>query len=71
MNTGYRGRTAVFEVLRVDTQLQDMIMKRASAGEITQTMIKAGKLRTLREDAAQKVCRGETTVEEALSVVMA
>jgi len=70
MDTGYRGRTAVFEVLRTDDQVRDMIMKQASAGEINQALVRAGKLRTLREDAAQKVCQGQTTVEEALSVVM-
>lgn len=70
MNTGYRGRTAVFEVLRVDEQVADLIMQRASASRINRALIDAGKLRTLREDAAQKVCRGETTVEEAVSVVM-
>ncbi len=69
-NTGYHGRTAVFEVLRIDEEVQDMIMRRASAAEINRALIQAGKLRTLREDAAQKVCRGETTVEEAISVVM-
>ncbi|MCF8035627.1 MAG: Flp pilus assembly complex ATPase component TadA [Desulfobacteraceae bacterium] len=70
MNTGYKGRTAVFEVLRVDEAVQDMIMKRASAAEINRELIRSGKLRTLKEDAAQKVCQGQTTVEEAMSVVM-
>ena len=71
MHTGFRGRTAVFEVLRVDEQVQDMIMKQASAAEINRSLIQSGKLTTLKEDAAKKVCRGETTAEEALSLVMA
>ncbi|MBS3731890.1 MAG: type II/IV secretion system protein [Desulfobacterales bacterium] len=70
MNTGYRGRTAVFEVLRVDEEVQDMIMKQASAAEINQALTRSGKLTTLAEDMAKKVCRGETTVEEAVSIVM-
>ncbi len=70
MNTGYRGRTAAFEVLRVDEDIQEMIVRRASATEINRSMIDSGKLRTLGEDAARKVCAGETTVEEAISVVM-
>ena len=70
MHSGFRGRTAVFEVLRVDEQVQDMIMKQASAAEINRRLIQSGKLTTLKEDAAKKVCRGETTVEEALSLVM-
>jgi len=70
MNTGYRGRTAVFEVLRVDEEVQDMIMKQASAAEINRNLVQSGRLTTLKEDAAKKVCLGETTVEEALSLVM-
>ncbi|MCF8026565.1 MAG: Flp pilus assembly complex ATPase component TadA [Desulfobacteraceae bacterium] len=70
MNTGYKGRTAVFEVLRVDEQVQDMIMKQASAAQLNRALIQAGKLTTLAEDAAKKVCHGETTVEEAVSIVM-
>ncbi|MFW6271554.1 MAG: GspE/PulE family protein [Desulfosalsimonas sp.] len=70
MNSGYRGRTAVFEVVRVDDEVADLIMKGASASQINRALIDAGKLSTLREDAARKVCRGETTVEEAVSVVM-
>lgn len=71
MNTGYRGRTGIFEILKIDDEIQDMIMQKASSGEITRQCVKSGKLSTLRDDAAQKVCRGITTVEEALSVVMA
>lgn len=71
MNSGYRGRTAVFEILKIDDQVQEMITRKASTGEITRAAISAGKLRTLREDAAEKVCKGLTTVEEAVSVVMA
>lgn len=70
MNTGYRGRTAAFEVLRVDESVQEMIVNKVSASEINRRLIEAGKLRTLREDAARKVCEGKTTLEEAISVVM-
>ena len=70
MNSGYKGRTAVFEILKIDEQIQDMIIRKTSTGEITRAAINADKLRLLRNDAADKVCRGLTTVEEALSVVM-
>jgi len=69
-NTGYKGRTGLFEVLVNDEMIQDMIMKRKSSQEITRAAVAAGKLRTLREDAAIKVMKGITTLEEAASAVM-
>ncbi|MCD6487348.1 MAG: Flp pilus assembly complex ATPase component TadA [Syntrophobacterales bacterium] len=70
MNTGYKGRTGVFEVLQIDEEIQGMILKGKTAQEIIQRTKKAGKLRTLKDDAADKVVRGITTLEEAASTVM-
>jgi type IV pilus assembly protein PilB len=70
-NTGYRGRTGIFEVLINDEMIQDMIIKNRPSPEITRTAVAAGKLKTLKESAAQKVIRGITTLEEAVSAVMA
>ena len=70
MNTGYKGRTGVFEVLQIDESIQDMILKGKTAQEITRAAQKAGTLRTLKDDAADKVVRGITTLEEAASTVM-
>ncbi len=70
MNTGYKGRTGVFEVLVNDEMVQDLIIAGKSAQEITRAAVAAGKLRTLKQDAADKVLRGITTLEEAASVVM-
>jgi type IV pilus assembly protein PilB len=70
-NTGYRGRTGIFEVLINDEMIQDMIIKKKPSPEITRTAVAAGKLKTLKVSAAQKVIRGITTLEEAVSAVMA
>ncbi len=70
MNTGYKGRTGVFEVLQIDKDIQEMILKGKSAQEITREAKEAGKLRTLKDDAADRVVRGITTLEEAASTVM-
>lgn len=70
MNTGYRGRTGIFEVLIIDEMIQDMIMKGISSREITREASMAGKLRTLKEDAADKVLKGITSLEEAASMIM-
>lgn len=70
-NTGYRGRTGIFEVLINDEMIQDMIIKKRPSPEITRATVAAGKLKTLKESAAQKVIHGITTLEEAVSAVMA
>ena len=51
--------------------IQDMIVNRKTAQEITRAARQAGKLSTLREDAANKIIAGITTMEEASSAVMA
>ncbi len=69
-NSGFKGRTGVYEILVNDEQVQEMILHRASSQEITRTMHKNGALRTLKEDAAAKVLQGITTLEEATRAVM-
>ena len=70
MNTGYKGRTGIFEVLLNDEAVQEMILKRKSAQDITRAAVADGKLRTLKDDASSKVLQGITTLEEAASAVM-
>ncbi|MBN2397681.1 MAG: Flp pilus assembly complex ATPase component TadA [Deltaproteobacteria bacterium] len=70
MNTGYRGRTGLFEVLQIDEEIQEMILKGNTAQEITRRAKAAGKLKTLKDDATDRVVRGITTLEEAVSTVM-
>jgi len=70
LNTGYKGRTGVFEVMAVDEMVQDMILKNESANDITRAAQKSGKFKTLRENVAEKISRGITTFEEAASVVV-
>ncbi|MCM8815492.1 MAG: GspE/PulE family protein, partial [Candidatus Omnitrophica bacterium] len=67
LNTGYRGRTGIFEFLEIDDEIRALIMKQVSAGEIRQSCLKKG-LRTLRMDGARKVVEGFTTVSEVLRV---
>jgi type IV pilus assembly protein PilB len=70
LDTGYRGRMGVYEVLVIDDMVQEMILKRESAQEISRAAQQAGTLRTLKENAASKVLEGVTTLEEATSAVM-
>ncbi|HOQ43050.1 MAG TPA: ATPase, T2SS/T4P/T4SS family, partial [Smithellaceae bacterium] len=69
-NTGYKGRTGLFEVLVNDVMVQEMILQRRSSQEITRAAVESGNLRTLQQDAASKVIQGITTLEEAMSGVM-
>jgi type IV pilus assembly protein PilB len=70
-NTGYKGRTGIFEVLVIDEMIQDLIIKQRPSPEITRSAVAAGKLKTLKEAAVQKVIQGITTLEEAASAVTA
>ena len=70
MHTGYRGRTGVFEILTNDEMIRQLILDGKTAQEITKTARAAGMLRTLRDDAADKVVAGITTLEEAASTIM-
>ena len=70
MHTGYKGRTGVYEVLIIDEMVQNLILKRKSAQEISRAAKEAGNFTTLEENAAEKVMQGITSLEEAASAVM-
>lgn len=70
LNTGYKGRTGIYEVLVIDDLMQKMILKNNTSPEITRAAIQAGNLTTLKENAAEKVRQGITTFEEASSAVL-
>ncbi len=65
--TGYKGRTGIFELLKVDDDIRSSIISRSSAASIRQIASKKG-MRTLRDDALEKVKQGITTIEEVLRV---
>ena len=66
-NTGYKGRTAIAEILVLNEQIQNMVMNKASTQEIKQAAIAAG-MKTLRDDGLEKILDGVTTIEEVLRV---
>ena len=70
MHTGYKGRSGVYEVLIIDDLVKDLILQRASAHEIAGAAVEAGDYNTLKENAAEKVIQGITSLEEAASAVM-
>ncbi|MCP4373454.1 MAG: general secretion pathway protein GspE, partial [Deltaproteobacteria bacterium] len=70
LNTGYKGRTGIYEVLVIDDMIQKMILQNSSSQEIARAAISAGNLNTLKRNAAEKVRQGITTFEEASSAVL-
>ena len=67
-HTGYHGRIGVFELLRVNDTLKELIARRAPQREIFLTARKAG-MHTLEDDALAKIFSGVTSAEEILRVV--
>jgi len=66
-NTGFRGRTGVFEVLPVTESVRALVVSRSATGDIKQRGIEEG-MSTLRDDGWNKVLEGRTTIEEVLRV---
>jgi type II secretory ATPase GspE/PulE/Tfp pilus assembly ATPase PilB-like protein len=68
-NTGFIGRTGIFEILEFDDELRSAIIERASIENIISIAKKSG-FKTLLEDAIEKIKAGETTVEEVIKIVL-
>jgi type II secretory ATPase GspE/PulE/Tfp pilus assembly ATPase PilB-like protein len=65
--SGYRGRTAIYEILLMRDDIRELTQTRRPASEIKAAARKQG-MRTLREAGWQKAKQGVTTVEEILRV---
>jgi type II secretory ATPase GspE/PulE/Tfp pilus assembly ATPase PilB-like protein len=65
--TGYRGRTGIYELLRVSEAIRSLIVRKAPAAEIRREAVAQGMV-TLREDGWARACAGLTTVSEILRV---
>jgi general secretion pathway protein E len=67
MNTGYRGRVGIFEILIVDDRIRSLILERADSEGIKTLAVSRG-MRTILAAGAEKVRAGITSVEEVLRV---
>jgi general secretion pathway protein E len=65
--TGYRGRVGLHELLTMNENIKDAILRTSDANEIKRVGLKTG-LVTLRMDGIQKIRQGLTTVEEVLAI---
>ncbi|MBW2307052.1 MAG: type II secretion system ATPase GspE [Deltaproteobacteria bacterium] len=68
-DTGFRGRTGIYEFLEVDDEIRKLITNRSDAGIIRDAAIRKG-MRTLREDGWEKVRKGITTISELMRVTL-
>ncbi len=68
--TGYRGRTGIYEVMEVDREIQRLIVQRADPEEIEQAAVRGG-MKTLAADGLRKAVEGITTVAEVARLVPA
>jgi general secretion pathway protein E len=66
-DTGYRGRTGIYELLVMDESVRTLVMQQANANTIKAAALQRG-MRTLLHDGARKVLQGRTTPEEVLRV---
>jgi type IV pilus assembly protein PilB len=66
---GYSGRIGIYEVLAVTETIKELIVKRATGGEIRNQAIKEG-MRTMVEDGFVKAAQGITSIEEVLRVIV-
>jgi len=68
LELGYKGRTAIFEILTVDDEIRQLVTQREDASVIKRSAIDRNILRTLRHDGALKILQGLTSIEEVLRV---
>lgn len=67
LNTGFVGRTGIYELLLMDDDIRAMSMKKIDANQIKKLAISKG-MRTLRQDGARKVISGITSFSEVMLV---
>ena len=65
--TGYRGRTAIAEVLPVSTAIRQLVQQRSPAEDVRQAAVREG-LRTLMKGGLESTKRGKTTLAEVYRV---
>jgi len=68
-NTGYKGRTGIYEIMHIDDPLRDLIMQGSSTNVIRDEAKKRG-MRTLRDGGLMAIYDGITTIEEVITATV-
>ncbi len=66
-NTGYLGRKAIYELLLIDDEIRQLIMKNTDSATLKTAAMHKG-MRTLRQDGADNILKGITSVDEVVRV---
>ena len=67
-STGYRGRSGIYEMMLIDDEIRQLILKNVDSGTIKKAAVSGKGMRTLMDDGALKVLKGLTSIAEVLSV---
>ncbi|MEI6915380.1 MAG: GspE/PulE family protein [Armatimonadota bacterium] len=65
---GYKGRIGIYELMPITDQIRDLILARASSYAVKELAVEQG-MKTLKDDAMEKILLGMTTLEESLRVI--
>jgi general secretion pathway protein E len=65
--TGYKGRTAIYEILAMSEPIRELVLRRSSSDQIKKKALSLG-MRTLRQDGWEKIKAGITTPAEVIRV---
>jgi type IV pilus assembly protein PilB len=68
--TGYRGRLAIFEIMRFDDPIRELVMQQASTAVLRVESRRRG-MRTLRESGLLSIFEGQTTIDEVVRETIA
>jgi type IV pilus assembly protein PilB len=66
--TGYKGRIGIYELMAISDRIRDLILARSSSYAVREAAIAEG-MKTLKEDAMEKILLGTTSLEESLRVI--
>ena len=66
--TGFRGRVGVYELMRMNAEIAELVVRRAPLADI-KAAAKANGMHELREDGLMKILKGVTTPEEVMRVI--
>ncbi|MCK6489179.1 MAG: Flp pilus assembly complex ATPase component TadA [Planctomycetes bacterium] len=69
-NTGYRGRTALFEIMDINDAIRELVLQKSAATQIRIAAQRTG-MRSLRDAGIQKIYAGLSTIEEVVRETLA
>lgn len=67
MNTGYKGRNAIYEIMQFTDRIKSLVLQTSDSNEIRKVALKEG-MKSLRHDGCIKVLKGLTTLSEVVRV---